>query len=229
MKIIFLNTWQGERRDELKEFIEQQSPSTDIFCFQELSDEIKDDCDRILQNYQSYNSNKYLSAHDRFDQTTYVKNGISVISHETLLSEATDCGLALYVEIQVGTNSILICNVHGMARPGDKLDSPGRVKQSKTLVDFFDTKPGLKIIGGDFNLSPDTKSVAIFKDAGYRNLISEFNIETTRNHFTWDKYPDDKQYYADYVFVSEDVQVRSFQVPQNEISDHLPQLLEFSL
>ena len=94
-------------------------------------------------------------------------------------------------------------------------------------------KVGLKIIGGDFNLNPDTKSVKIFEEVGYKNLIMDFGIKNTRNEISWKQFQNKpgfvKQYFADYVFVSKDVKVRKFEVPYNEISDHLPQILEFEV
>jgi endonuclease/exonuclease/phosphatase family metal-dependent hydrolase len=84
---------------------------------------------------------------------------------------------------------------------------------------------GEKIIGGDFNLNKNTESVKMFEKNGYRNLIEEFGIEVTRNHLIWDLYPENIQFWADYLFVSPEVKVKSFEVPKNEVSDHLPQVL----
>jgi endonuclease/exonuclease/phosphatase family metal-dependent hydrolase len=83
----------------------------------------------------------------------------------------------------------------------------------------------MKIIGGDFNLLPETKSAQMFEENDYRSLIKEFRIRTTRNRLAWELYPNDKQYYADYVFVSPGVNVKEFSVPENEISDHLALIL----
>jgi endonuclease/exonuclease/phosphatase family metal-dependent hydrolase len=152
-----------------------------------------------------------------------------VTSHGTLLNEYSDCGLGLYTSLNIGGNNVYICNVHGIAKPGNKLDSVGRLRQSKELIDFFNDKKGMKIIGGDFNLLPDTKSIKTFEENGYRNLVKEFKIDTTRNHYSWDKYPDTKQYYADYVFVPQDTSINTFEVIKNEISDHLPLILELKL
>jgi len=52
---------------------------------------------------------------------------------------------------------------------------------------------------------------------GFKNLITEYNIKTTRS-ILYRK--DDK--FADYVLVSPNVQVESFQVLNEIISDHLP-------
>lgn len=227
MKIIFLNTWGGERRKPLLDFIFQQSSDTNIFCFQELSANIKTQTDKVLENFHPYTSEKILNAHDAFYQTIYVRKDISVISHGTLLGNDLDCGLAVYVEITGDEQNTTVCNVHGIARPSDKLDNPARLKQSSTIIDFFKSSKGTTIIGGDFNMLPNTESIEMFAKNGYNNLIEDFKIKTTRNHFVWDKFPGTKQYYADYVFVSKDIQVDGFEVIDNEISDHLPLILSW--
>jgi len=136
-------------------------------------------------------------------------------------------GLGLYTEIKKGDDSIHICNVHGVAYAADnKLDNPARLEQSRVLIDFFGPLSGQKIIGGDFNILPDTDSIRAFATGGYVDLIKQFNIQATRNRFSWDLHPGSKQYYSDYVFISPDVKVQNFVVPQNEISDHLPIILD---
>ena len=77
----------------------------------------------------------------------------------------------------------------------------------------------------------DTESVRMFEEAGYRNLIRDFDIKTTRNQISWDMWPDlPKQLWADFVFVSPDIKVKSFVVPEDdESSDHLPMILEVDL
>ena len=62
---------------------------------------------------------------------------------------------------------------------------------------------------------------------GMRNLIKDFSIATTRNALSYGNYPEsERQYFADYVFVSSGVRVLNFSVPEIEISDHLPMILE---
>ena len=80
-------------------------------------------------------------------------------------------------------------------------------------------------MGGDFNLFPDTKSLELIREAGFRDLIQEFSISTTRNRYAWEKYPT-KYLFSDYVFVSSSLTVQSFEVPTVEVSDHLPMIVE---
>ncbi len=213
-------------RDNLVDFLKDQTKDADIFCLQEMTDEVKNNTKDIFSNYTGISDYKYISDHDNFPQTFYIKNDIEIISSGTLLFDAPDSGLAIYVEIKVDGNRLYICNVHGTARPSNKLDSPGRLKQSNDILEFLIDKDTQVIIGGDFNLEPATESVKMFEQYGYRDLIKEFNIGTTRNHFAWDRYPDNKMYYSDYVFINKKVELKSFSVIENEISDHLPLLLE---
>jgi endonuclease/exonuclease/phosphatase family metal-dependent hydrolase len=68
----------------------------------------------------------------------------------------------------------------------------------------------------------------MFEENGYRDLIKEYKISTTRNRLAWEMYPDNKQLFSDYVFLSPGITINNFSVPDNEISDHLPMILEVS-
>lgn len=123
--------------------------------------------------------------------------------------------------------SYVLMNVHGIAFPGSKRDTLERAAQSQKIVDFVREEKGEKILGGDFNLMRATQSIRMIEDAGMRNLITDFHISRTRNSFSYGQYPEsDRQYFADYVFASSGIRIRNFTVPQLEISDHLPLILE---
>jgi len=132
-----------------------------------------------------------------------------------------------YIRLERGGTKYTICNVHGTAWPGSKLDTPERLAQSQKIAEFLNNERGEKILGGDFNLLPDAESIRMIERAGMKNLIKEFGIATTRSALCYTLYPEkDRQYFSDYAFVSPGVQVTNFVVPQLEISDHLPLILE---
>jgi len=226
--MIYLNAWNARVPDALTEYIEDRAPETEIFCFQEAYDDMKKLCARLLPNYVAYDDYKFVTEDDDFPQVTYVRDDIPVLSSGSILKDQPNCGLGLFVEVQPegAKESTFVCNFHGMSRPVDKLDDPNRLTQSRTLIDFFKGKDRA-IIGGDFNISPNTESIAMFEEAGYTDLIKKHGIETTRNHLIWDLYPDSKQYFSDYIFVAPGIDVRRFAVPDDEISDHLA--LELSI
>lgn len=223
MRIIFLNTWNG-RVKGIGEFITSECPKTDIFCFQEAYQEMKLMAKALLPKYKCLFGYKQID-NDDFPQATCIKDGLQIVKWTKLLKKG-GLGLEIFTQISHKSNRVNLCNFHGRSQPGDKLDTPERLEQSRQILEYFDDLTGVKIIGGDFNLFPETKSIKMFEQKGYRNLIKEFNVPTTRNRLIWDKYPKNKQFYSDYVFVSLDVKVREFSVPNIEISDHLPMILE---
>lgn len=230
MKVIFLNTWHGTLRDELHAYVQRHREDTDVFCFQESYGDDRETYDTLLrENYTQYVSSK--SNETSFGNVMYVRNDITVIDSGVLLEKDEETmliGLANYLTLKVGGEEVVVCNVHGVPYPGDKFDTPARVRQTKLLIDAFEHTENV-IIGGDFNLLPDTQSVKSFSNSGYRNLIHEYKVPTTRNHITFEKYPDNIQYFADYTFVSSTIEVRRFEVPSDIVSDHQPLELEFEI
>jgi endonuclease/exonuclease/phosphatase family metal-dependent hydrolase len=224
MKILFLNTWGGTMHDDLTHFIREHSTDTDIFCFQEAHEKTIAICDSLLANYTKVFAHKPLLNGQGFSQAIYLRKDITILSSQTLLNEYPDCGFCLYTNLQYHGEEIHLCNVHGIPHPGDKLDTTMRIRQSSDIIDSLQDKQGLKIIGGDFNLLPNTRSIRIFEENNYRNLIEEHVIDTTRNALAWKNYPT-KQYYADYIFTNKDVLITDFSVLKNEISDHLPMII----
>lgn len=233
MKIIFLNAWYAKAGKGFLDFIRENSLYTDIFCLSEIHPKLFSELKRILIHFNGFYEE---SMFDRIMGFTY---GQAVFSREKLAVQSlgrinifrnvyNDVGYAVSFKLKIFNKELYVVNVHGKARPGHKLDTPVRLRQSKLIIDFLKNKPGLKIVGGDFNLLPDTRSVSMFEKDGYRNLIKEFYIKDTRgklNHRQFAK--KDIQYFADYVFISPDIKVNSFEVPNIEISDHLPLILDF--
>lgn len=230
MKIVSLNTWRGECSVALKEYIETQAKDTDIFLFQEASDDMERIRSQELRGWQNVMTSKYEHlTGDDLCQATCLREGIKLLASGAFFPHDKDQGLGLWTELLVAGERYIICNIHGAAFPGDKQDTEARIAQSTEILEFLKDKPGKHIIMGDFNLFPDTHSIKMLEEYGYRNLIREYNIDTTRNEMAWKSYPDNKQLWADYTFVSGNVEVTDFQVPKNEVSDHLPMILEFDL
>jgi len=129
--------------------------------------------------------------------------------------------------LSIAGKDLLVANVHGKWYPGDKKDTQERIEQSEKILNAIKRYPVPKIICGDFNLLPDTKSIG-FLERDYKNLIKDFGIKSTRNKVSWEL-NNNVQYFADYTFVSPEIKVKKFEVPYNEVSDHLPMVLEFEL
>lgn len=132
------------------------------------------------------------------------------------------------IELQLNGKNILVSTMHGLTYPGDKLDTPNRLEQSKKTLDFLNQHNGEKILCGDFNLLPDTQSIKMIEKI-LTNLISKFNIQDTRGSLSPYFNQPDRQRFADFTFISSGVKVSNFQVPDAKVSDHLPMILTFDI
>ncbi|MBI2022278.1 endonuclease/exonuclease/phosphatase family protein [Candidatus Daviesbacteria bacterium] len=173
-----------------------------------------------------------------FGLVTFVKKSLTVISQDTQMLFNKKFGslgeafkkLPKNIQMLKIRNDGKVCNIfnlHGQWYPETKLDTKKRLIQSKKIVSLINKSSGKKIICGDFNLEPNTKSIKIIEQSGLINLIKKFHVKATRVA-NFKKYGD-IQYFADYIFVSKGVEVKNFKVPKVKISDHLPLILEFEL
>lgn len=258
MKLTSLNVWGGKRYKPLLSFIKKHSKDTDIFCFQEVFNtnsrltesfgfriNLYEEITKALGGYQGYYAvtlDNYLMGSHQNNFTNYnLSAGLAIFVKKELKIKSVgdlfiyrkkndfDLGDSntiprnlQYLSFIENNKEYLICNFHGIWLKEGKEDSPSRLKQSKRINDFLDKQKGEKIVCGDFNLDINTESIKIL-EKNLRNLIKDYLIQSTRNKY----FPGSEQF-ADYAFVSPDVNITSFQVPNVEVSDHLPIILEFS-
>ncbi len=126
-----------------------------------------------------------------------------------------------YVQFRRNSKPFTIVNLHGLWNGRGKTDSPERMEQSRKIQVFLQSVSGATILCGDFNLLPDTQSLA-FLEQEMRNLVKEYGVTSTRSLLY--KKPDK---FADYILASPEVIVEEFKVLAEEVSDHLPLLLTF--
>jgi endonuclease/exonuclease/phosphatase family metal-dependent hydrolase len=259
MKLISLNLWGGMVNGPLVEFLKLQGQTADIFCFQEVFSALPgapeessgarmflfNELENLLPEFAGffdgrslgYNFKATVSFPVSHGLAVFVRKNLPVISYRSEILEQTQsitdplegwtkCQV-LTVAAQNGDFSVI--NFHGVGRPGNKLDTPQRLEHMQRLALIWESLGDYpKILCGDFNLYPETQSIKIIEGLG-ENLIRKYNIKNTRNEISWKKYPNEPQHFADYAFVSAEVNVKNFQVPYNEVSDHLPIILEFEI
>ncbi len=119
---------------------------------------------------------------------------------------------------------ITVGHIHGLWDPAGKHDTAERSNQAAAFGELIDSvaQKGDGILAcGDFNLLPDSATFAKMGQTAWRNLISEFEIQSTRNSL----YTKEIRF-ADYALVNSAVNVTSFHVPQEPIiSDHCPLIM----
>lgn len=212
--------------------------------------DISSDLFKVLKDYNGFLATPFLSGYDLKDkvdfdltigQATFVRKGIKVLSEQTIFVYGKDGPVSMWnikrlkkkyldiprnmhcITIKIGSKEILIGNLHGFWMPRAKTDTPQRVRQSGKVKEIFDPFVGPRILCGDFNLRPDTKSIRLLEE-NMKNLIIEFGITSTRSSLH-----KRKQKFADYIMISDEIKVNKFEAINENVSDHLPLLLDFSV
>lgn len=130
-----------------------------------------------------------------------------------------------YVTVSRDGTPCTVINFHGLWNGLGKGDSEDRLEQSRNILAFTAGIGGHIVLCGDFNLSPDTESMRMLESSGFRNLISEYGVTSTRTSlYTYTT----QSPFADYVLVSEGIMVADFKVLPDEVSDHAPLYLEIT-
>ena len=206
--------------------------------------DIFDDLAIVLKDFQGYFA-KSLSGYDMvklvnfevyLGNAIFVKKSITVTSYEKIFIHHVEGGIIKRkdyfetsrslqsIQVKLGSKIFNVYNLHGIWIPDSfgKIDNKERIRQSKKIEQFIQKHNEEKIVVGDFNLDPDTKSLKILENH-LINLIKKYAIPTTRTSLYTGKHK-----FADYTLVSPGIKVINFQVPNISISDHCPMILEFA-
>ncbi len=230
------------------------NPKGEMFVSHGSRANLFDEMAKVLPDFTGF----FIPVQDNFDETTLVPQEVSAglatfVRKKYTLQKIGDFFIYReknsfvptdyftlaqnlhYIQLLVDGVLVTVCNLHGTAMPGNKLDTPDRLAQSQKVLDFLQDESGEKIVVGDFNLMPHTKSVSMFEECGLRNLVKDYKIGSTRGSLLKQLHPEyglsaeGWQEFADYTFVSAGVKVASFVVPDLPISDHLPMILDFEI
>lgn len=162
-------------------------------------------------------------------QITKAQN-IFVQNHLTYVTDWTNWPQEDYrafqvVDLEIGDYQLRLINYHGIWS-ADKQDSKLTIQANEMIKEVAQEVDYPTIICGDFNLLPETRSIQLLKK-DFVSLADIYKIHSTRpinnalNHL--------ERNVVDYIFVSQKVHVKHFEVLPLSISDHLPLVLEFEL
>jgi endonuclease/exonuclease/phosphatase family metal-dependent hydrolase len=250
MELITLNTWGGRAgKTALLDFFNTYR-NVDIFCLQEvwnggehmsgriaggvvlssIAHRLMSEVGLILTTHDVYFKPHY---HDWYGLAMFVKKDLRVIdegdmyvykekgwTHE--VDEGNHARNIQWVAIETVDGPRTIINFHGLWNGQGKSDTDDRLLQSDKIITFLKDLAHPYVLAGDFNLRPDTESVAKLEEFGMDNLIRRHNIQGTRTSF----YTKPEKF-ADYVFVSNGIDVKEFRVLPEEVSDHAALYLKF--
>lgn len=213
-------------RTNLLEEITQILPDFEVFYF------------KTLFNYDP-DAKKTVDFDLAYGTAIFAKDNLKIQSHQNffvykpklltqLKKDWSNLATPLqYISFNFNGKKFSIFNFHGTPFPPAKKDTKKRLEQSKKINQIMEDFTGAKILVGDFNLSKNTKSIKIL-EKDMINLIKEIDIKATRSKLSPFYGKSNFQKFADYTFVSKEVNVKEFSVPDVKISDHLPMILQFS-
>ncbi len=247
MKIITLNTWGGIAGTQgLLDFFKKHE-DTDIFCLQEIfnggkDDEVEMQVQMENKEYNLFNlitdalpnHKGFFRPHikDFYGLAMFVKKDITLLEEgeefvhrhkgyiptENLGFHARNIE---YVKVMEDEKELCIINFHGLWNGQGKTDTEQRLEQSRNIIKFMNSVKTDFVLCGDFNLLPTTESLKLIEDIGLRNLVKENNVTSTRtSHYT----KPDK--FADYIFTTQEIEVKDFKVLSEKVSDHAPLYIE---
>ena len=254
MKIITLNVWGGKMFEPLIDFIRKHAEDTDIFCFQDclFGDKAEfsplrkgrinlfHELESVLPDFnsviyrdeeESFFAGEMLPADVGCGQVIFLRKNIELLESGGFRSHPNGSyykgatlvsGRCQWIKIHLNEGDVAILSVHGLWQKGsEKKDTPERLEQSAMIRKFSDAHEGKKILCGDFNIIQDGNALGILEE-GMTNLVKKYNISSTRNSF----YSKDEKF-ADYFFVSNDVETIDFKTFPDEVSDHLALFLDW--
>lgn len=249
MKLVTLNLWGGRIKGAYSDFFKKYH-DVDTWFFQEIYAKKGEEYHvstpgyhidfSLLENLSSYIPNH--EAHfcqvlrSYYGIASFVQKDIKVIEKgEIFIARGDWDDMSVpherdhnrklqWLEVLIHGKKMLLMNAHCTHRPEGKRDSKKRLNQSAAIIHFMNMFDCPKILVGDFNLLPDTESIRMIEAIGMRNLVTEYNVQSTRTEL----YKKPLQF-ADYIFVSSGIKVNDFKVLPDVVSDHSPLFLDFEL
>lgn len=243
MKIVQLNLWGGRLEPQISSFIKNEDP--DILCLQEAI-ELEggkgalfitiEELAEILDTKHHYMSPvftfSYMSRRANFGNCIISKfpikakatifTGKEYIADFDLLTHIPNMRNLQYAEVLLpDSTSLHVFNHHGHHNYQHKNGDSETMRQCKIIAERIAEKSGKVILSGDFNLSPNSKSLGEINKLLINQSI-QAKLKTTRNNLTH------KKEACDYIFTSSAIQVSGFQASNEIVSDHQALVMEFN-
>lgn len=240
--------WAGTHFPAVETFLQEND--FDILCFQEVAgigtkhgnvDSKKDYFEELKKILQiNHNGELTISQYAQSNPVTgYFGNAIFykkkftlqkehvLTLHKRTTSFPTDAKTfeevgrdVLHLTLAFENKSLNILTGH-LAWATTKEEQPHQIQQNLLLIEYMKKVDKPWILTGDFNIRPDQPSILELEKYG-RDLTKEYQVKNTIdpvNHMRWNSMK--PGFPIDYIFVSPDVQVDSFQVLENvHMSDH---------
>lgn len=134
----------------------------------------------------------------------------------------------LHLVLNIKGTQISFLNTH-FAWAKTSIEQPHHTKQGEILINYLRNVPKPFILTTDMNIQPDQPLIQKI-DTLSQNLTTKFQIKNTlnpRTHSAQQLFP--KGIAVDYIFVSNDLRVKKFEVINEDLSDHLALTAEIEI
>lgn len=241
MRLLQLNAWTIRLQTRVVDIIEKETP--DIIAFQEVVESEKDlgffptlsQLNNTLHFHHQYFSPVY--AMQIYRRKTEFGNAIvsnlaftdkqtvftNLAYNENMSLDEDDYNVRNFQHVTVQDQDgkpIHIINHHGYHVFEHKKGNEFTLKACQQIADYAAKLQGAIIITGDFNLEAISESLEVLNKQ-FRNLTTEYGLETTRTDLTH------KKEACDYIFVNDAVAVNNFYASSVVASDHQGLVLDF--
>jgi len=244
MKLLQLNAWGGRLEPQIGNLLQAEKP--DIVCLQEAIsfgengsglfmtiEKIQNAYNLPFLSFGPVFSFNYMRGTARFGNCNLsrypIKKTEVVFTHQQhednfMWGESSAANMRNFVHsvIDIGGQQCNVLTHHGYWIADHKNGNAETVKQIGMIADYIAALQGPVILTGDFNLAPTSKSLVQLNET-LENLSMKYKLKTTRNQLTY------KTEVCDYVFVNDQVNVKSFEVSDELVSDHKALILEFDI
>jgi len=252
MRIITLNTWGGRELQPLLEFFRRHASDTDVFCLQEVFDvdqaslderhpdlKVRGDLFKLIAKelpgfegsfayFDDVPSRQSLAIFFRGDLPIKTVSDLVVYVPEVPIehgSHVISSRKLQWLTLEHEGKELMIANFHGLWNGGPKTDAPERIEQSQKVKAQLAKHVGPIVLCGDFNLLPDTQSLAMLAE-GLRDHVRESGVTSTRTPLYREYDDPSKPKFADYMLTSPELKIAKFEVLPDVVSDHAPLMIE---
>lgn len=220
MKVVSWNIWIDGHFDQMKDFL--GASDADVIGLQEVK---SDDPDRDVIGYLTSQGYWHVFApvEKQLRGKTYrdgpaVFSKFPIVHSENYLLSDNNRRAAVRADIEVNGKVVHVFSthlIHTHQQPSELQES-----QTRQLIERLTTDR--TIVMGDFNATPDSASV---------KMLGKVLVDTDPASLpTWSMYsegcktcnPQAVDTRLDYIFVSKDLETRSFEIGRSGASDHLP-------
>lgn len=251
LKIVNLNLWKGHVFDSALDFLQAQQ--ADMYVLQEAYDGHGDLDQRfrmvelLLNTFPEYDSFFYAGYLDTREIEGNINDGQLMLSKLPLQNKRgvhTDIPYGKYdhdaitdfsifpagysmADVVLPDKTLQVINVHAPVNMNGFEPDIRRQEYRNALLNDL-RHPA--IVCGDFNMDPNNPVLADVKDE-LKSVFDYENIETTFNLKRKDlkKFPGYAEARVDMCFISPEIQVVNKIIPQVDVSDHLPLVIELEV